>query len=129
MTPRRWKWACALLAAIAGINGWRAHHTALDATPELAATSGRLILLTRKLLGGFDVSDIRWQDLEEGRGVAVLDPHGDLVDEIVGRVPEERQGEVILFDPADTEHPIAWNLLEAHTELERWSCPVLVDTS
>ena len=31
----------------------------------LAATSGRLILLTRKLLGGFDVADIRWQDLEE----------------------------------------------------------------
>src|SRR5579863_2989159 len=31
----------------------------------LAATSGRLILLTRKVLGGFDVSDIRWQDLEE----------------------------------------------------------------
>jgi len=31
----------------------------------VAATSGRLILLTRKLLGGFDVSDIRWQDLEE----------------------------------------------------------------
>ncbi len=31
----------------------------------IAATSGRLILLARKLLGGFDVSDIRWQDLEE----------------------------------------------------------------
>lgn len=31
----------------------------------LAATSGRLILLARKLLGGFDVSNIRWQDLEE----------------------------------------------------------------
>src|ERR1700749_616696 len=31
----------------------------------LAATSGRLILLTRKVLGGFDVSNIRWQDLEE----------------------------------------------------------------
>src|ERR1700753_2169876 len=31
----------------------------------IAATSGRLILLTRKLLGGFDVSNIRWQDLEE----------------------------------------------------------------
>ena len=31
----------------------------------LAATSGRLILLSRKLLGGFDVADIRWQDLEE----------------------------------------------------------------
>src|SRR6202042_3685402 len=31
----------------------------------IAATSGRLILLTRKLVGGFDVSNIRWQDLEE----------------------------------------------------------------
>jgi hypothetical protein len=31
----------------------------------LAATSGRLILLTRHLIGGFDVTDIRWQDLEE----------------------------------------------------------------
>jgi hypothetical protein len=31
----------------------------------IAATSGRLVLLTRKLLGGFDVSGIRWQDLEE----------------------------------------------------------------
>jgi len=31
----------------------------------VAATSGRLIVLTRKLLGGFDVATIRWQDLEE----------------------------------------------------------------
>jgi hypothetical protein len=31
----------------------------------VAATSGRLIMITRHLLGGFDVSDIRWQDLEE----------------------------------------------------------------
>jgi hypothetical protein len=31
----------------------------------IAATSGRLIVITRKLLGGFDVSDMRWQDLEE----------------------------------------------------------------
>lgn len=31
----------------------------------IAATSGRLIRITRKLIGGFDVSDIRWQDLEE----------------------------------------------------------------
>ncbi|MBS0378022.1 MAG: SHOCT domain-containing protein [Proteobacteria bacterium] len=31
----------------------------------VAATSGRLVVLTRKLLGGFDVATIRWQDLEE----------------------------------------------------------------
>ena len=59
------------------------------------------------------------QDIEAGLGVALLDPHGDLVDEIVGRIPEERLGDAILFDPADAEHPIAWNILEAHSELER----------
>jgi hypothetical protein len=63
--------------------------------------------------------DLIAQDIEEGRGVAVLDPHGDLVDEILGRIPEERQGDAILFDPADAEHPLAWNILEAHSELER----------
>ncbi len=59
------------------------------------------------------------QDIEEGRGVGVLDPHGDLIDEIAGRIPEERLADAILFDPSDTEHPVAWNILEAHSELER----------
>jgi hypothetical protein len=63
--------------------------------------------------------DLIAQDIEAGRGVAVLDPHGDLVDEIVGRLPEERTDDAILFDPADREFPIAWNILEAHSELER----------
>ncbi len=63
--------------------------------------------------------DLISQDIEAGRGVAVLDPHGDLVDEVLGRIPEQRLADVILFDPADTEHPLAWNILEAHSELER----------
>jgi hypothetical protein len=63
--------------------------------------------------------DLIAQDIEAGRGVGVLDPHGDLVDEIVGRIPEARRNDTILFDPSDTAHPIAWNILEAHTELER----------
>jgi len=37
----------------------------------------------------------------------------------VGRIPEERLRDAILFDPADAEHPLAWNILEAHSELER----------
>ena len=44
------------------------------------------------------------QDVEAGRGVAVLDPHGDLIDEILGRVPEHRTEDVILFDPSDPEY-------------------------
>ena len=63
--------------------------------------------------------DLISQDIEAGRGVGVLDPHGDLVDEIVGRIPEERLGDAILFDPADAAYPVAWNILEAHSELER----------
>jgi hypothetical protein len=63
--------------------------------------------------------DLIMQDIEEGRGVGVLDPHGDLVDEIAGRVPEGRLSDTILFDPADTGYPVAWNILEAHSELER----------
>jgi hypothetical protein len=63
--------------------------------------------------------DLISQDIEAGRGVALLDPHGDLVDEIVGRIPEERLGDAILFDPADAGYPVAWNILEAHSELER----------
>lgn len=63
--------------------------------------------------------DLIAQDIEAGRGVALLDPHGDLVDEILGRIPEERLADVILFDPADAGYPVAWNILEAHSELER----------
>ncbi len=63
--------------------------------------------------------DLIMQDIEEGRGVGVLDPHGDLIDEIAGRIPEGRLSDAILFDPADTAYPVAWNILEAHSELER----------
>ncbi|MDD5041181.1 MAG: type IV secretion system DNA-binding domain-containing protein [Candidatus Peribacteraceae bacterium] len=51
------------------------------------------------------------EDLERGRGVAVLDPHGDLVDCVLKHVPKSRIEDVILFDPGDTEFPIAFNPL------------------
>lgn len=59
------------------------------------------------------------QDMERGNGVAVIDPHGDLVDELLGRIPESRIDDVILVDPADTDHPIGFNILSAHSELEK----------
>ncbi len=59
------------------------------------------------------------QDLKTGQGVAVLDPHGDLIDQILERVPEERIDDVILFDPADTEYSVGFNILSAHSELEK----------
>lgn len=51
-------------------------------------------------------------DIQQGHGVAVLDPHGDLVDDILRYIPENRINDVIVFDPADTDFPIAFNPLE-----------------
>src|SRR5690242_12774678 len=50
------------------LEAWAIQHRLFALTHRrmlVAATSGRLILLTRHLIGGFDVTDIRWQDLEE----------------------------------------------------------------
>lgn len=53
------------------------------------------------------------QDIIAGRGVGVVDPHGDLIEDILLHIPAERQGDVILFDPRDTERPLGFNMLEA----------------
>ena len=52
------------------------------------------------------------EDLKNGEGIAVLDPHGDLVDAIMRYIPENRIDDVILVDPGDTEFPIAFNPLQ-----------------
>ena len=59
------------------------------------------------------------EDILNGEGVAVLDPHGDLVDKVLGIIPENRIGDVVLVDPSDTEYPIGFNILSAHSELEK----------
>ncbi len=59
------------------------------------------------------------QDIEQGEGVAVLDPHGDLVDEILGRIPEKRFRDVVLLDPSDEAYPVGFNVLKAHSEIEK----------
>jgi len=52
------------------------------------------------------------QDIVNGEGVCLIDPHGDLVNDVIARIPSERAEDVILFAPADTERPLALNLLE-----------------
>jgi hypothetical protein len=52
------------------------------------------------------------QDIEEGRGVCVIDPHGDFADDALGFVPKERADDVIYFSPADVERPMGLNMLE-----------------
>lgn len=59
------------------------------------------------------------QDMEQGNGLALIDPHGDLVEQVLSLVPEHRIKDVILVDPADTERPIGFNILSAHSDLEK----------
>ncbi len=59
------------------------------------------------------------QDCAAGEGVCVIDPHGDLVEDVLSRVPKERAKDVMVFDPGDRERPMGLNILEAKTEIEK----------
>lgn len=52
------------------------------------------------------------QDIENGEGLCVIDPHGELVSKVLTYIPAHRQKDVILFDPGDIERPMGLNLLE-----------------
>src|SRR3989338_1373786 len=51
-------------------------------------------------------------DIWAGQGVAVVDPHGDLVEKVVRYITANRINDVIYFNPADIEYPIAFNVVE-----------------
>ncbi len=52
------------------------------------------------------------QDIEQGRGVAVIDPHGDLINDTLVNIPKNRIEDIVLFEPSDMEHPCGLNMLE-----------------
>ena len=51
-------------------------------------------------------------DIQSGKGVAIVDPHGEFAEKLLHFVPEERLDDVIYFDPSDMENPIAFNPME-----------------
>jgi hypothetical protein len=54
------------------------------------------------------------QDIYNGYGVCVMDPHSDLAEYILDRIPAHRQKDVIYFNPSDTDFPLGFNMLEAN---------------
>jgi hypothetical protein len=52
------------------------------------------------------------QDIENGEGLALLDPHGDLVEKVLRTVPEKRKSDLIYFNVPDRTNPLAFNPLE-----------------
>ncbi len=56
------------------------------------------------------------QDIKNGEGLCVIDPHGDFIEDILPHIPKHRAEDVILFEPFDTERPMGLNMLEVNSE-------------
>src|SRR3989344_6225232 len=56
--------------------------------------------------------NIAIQDIQDGRGIAYIDPHGDPVEDLFDYIPEDRIKDVIYINPAGLEYPIAFNVME-----------------
>lgn len=52
------------------------------------------------------------QDVRNGEGLCIIDPHGDFVEDVLQYIPKERADDVILFEPFNTERPLGLNMLE-----------------
>jgi CxxC-x17-CxxC domain-containing protein len=52
------------------------------------------------------------QDVENGEGLAVIDPHGEFVEEILESIPRHRMKDVVYFNPADMEYPVSFNIMD-----------------
>lgn len=57
------------------------------------------------------------QDIKNGKGIAVIDPHGDMAQELLTHIPDERIKDVIYFNPNDLAFPVGMNLLELDDSL------------
>jgi len=58
------------------------------------------------------LENMTFSDIQSGKGIAVIDPHGDLIEAILRFIPKSRSNDVVLFDPSDRDYPISFNMLE-----------------
>lgn len=58
------------------------------------------------------LENMLYSDILSGRGIGLIDPHGDLADTILANIPKSRTNDIVLFDPSDSNFPIAFNMLE-----------------
>ena len=65
------------------------------------------------------MQNLALQDINNGEGVCVIDPHGEMIEWLLQRIPKERVEDVIHFYPPDIDRPLGLNLLEARTPAEK----------
>ncbi|MCG3195746.1 MAG: hypothetical protein GHCLOJNM_00213 [bacterium] len=105
-------------ALILGINRHQGREAPVTLTPDQRNKHLYVVGATGTGKSTFLLQLIR-QDLEQGNGFAVLDPHGDLIDAIIGYLTKDRLDDVILLDPSDEEYSVGLNILAAHSPLEK----------
>jgi len=68
-------------------------------------------------------------DIQKGNGLCIIDPHGDIAEDILNSIPEERIKDVIYFNPSDIKHSIAFNPLRSiHTDHQHLVASGLIST-
>mgnify|MGYP001607329373 CR=1 FL=1 len=58
------------------------------------------------------IANLAIQDIINGKGVCIVDPHGEFVESILYKIPKNRLKDVVYFNPADMDYPIGFNVLE-----------------
>ena len=58
------------------------------------------------------IKNLAIQDINSGHGLCFVDPHGETVEDLLTKIPKERAKDVIYFNPADTDYPLGFNVLE-----------------
>lgn len=64
------------------------------------------------------IANMAIDDLKKDRGIAIIDPHGDLSDILLNYIPKHRINDVVYFNPADQDYPIVINPLEVTNKEE-----------
>ncbi len=62
------------------------------------------------------LKNLALQDIQNGHGICIVDPHGEFVEEVVDKIPSHRVNDVVYFNPADNEYPIGFNVLQVPDE-------------
>jgi len=82
--------------------------------PQVSRTQGLSIIGKPGTGKSTLISNLLVQDIEQGLGCCFIDPHGDVIESVLSRIPPSRVEDVIYLDSADIEHPFGLNLLECN---------------
>lgn len=111
-----------------GVTNWRNQHQAFGIKDD--DRLGHIYCIGKTGVGKSTLLlNMIVSDIEQGKGVGVIDPHNDLAEDILNYIPKERINDVIYFNAGDTEYPIAFNPLSDVQEQDRYLIAATIVTT